>query len=235
MSEVAASEPGRQDSVLRLRPGALPWRIAGALLTGAILMVALSVPAVLVPNTRVGATLAAVLVASALAARGRGWPSRAAAGAALGVALAIAVSAAAWGLLIVEPDAPVWRIVARDVVGNSMGTPLDGPLESWLNGFGQAEEHMLLVRFGASNLVLAIAGGLLGGLLASGSRTGSGDMTATAPSVADPAESERDTREQTPAATDESDEPEARASDSALPANVEKELEPCCIHRTGIS
>ena len=154
------------------RLSAIPWRVVGAFCVGALLMVALSVPAVLVPSTRTGATVAAALIAGAFAARGRSWPSRAGVGFAMGVALGLAVSAAAWGLLSDAPDPHAWQIVARNVVTHSMIAPLDEILAPKLGGFEQMEVHLLLARFTASNLVMGLAGGLLGGLLASGSAPG---------------------------------------------------------------
>ena len=173
MNYVQALDTGAGSAASREPKAPLPWQIVGALVVGALLVIPLSVPAVLVPGTRTGATVAAALIAGALAANGRRWPSRTAVGVVTGVALGLAVSAAAWALLSDDaPDPLAWQAVALNIVTHSMIAPLDELLAPWLGGFEQMEEHLLLARFTASNLVLGLAGGLLGGLLSSGSTPG---------------------------------------------------------------
>lgn len=173
------------------------WRVVGAFCVGALLMVALSVPAVFVPGTRIGATVAAALIAGALAARERRWPARAGMGVAMGAALALAVSATALLLARDEPDAALWQAITQEVVSHSMIEPLDELLASWLGGFEQIEEYLLLARFAVSNLVMGLSGGLLGGLLATGSAPGRGELQGT----------KKDAMEQPPDGVEDGEEP----------------------------
>ena len=187
-----------------------PWRIVGALFIGALLIVTLSIPAVLVPSTRTGALVAAALIAGAFAARGRSWPSRAGMGVAMGVALGLAVSAVAWGLLSDAPYLLDWQTVARNVVTHSMIAPLDEVIAPWLGGFEQMEGRLLLARFAVSNLVLGLSGGLLGGLLASGS----------APGRSETPRAKEDAEGQPPDGVEDGEEPED-GSDGAQPPQDE--------------
>ena len=168
MSEIVTINTGRW-----LR--ALPWRASLAFVTGTLIGAALSVPAVLVPGTRTGATIAAALFAGALIARGRAVMPRVVVGGAMGLALALTISATASLLVRDEPNAALWQVITREVVTHSMIAPLDEVIAPWLDGFEQLEEHLLLARFAASNLVLGLAGGFLGGLLSSGSAPGRGE------------------------------------------------------------
>ena len=154
---------------------ALPWRASLAFVTGTLIGAALSVPAVLVPGTRTGATIAAALFAGALIARDRAVMPRVVVGGAMGLALALTISATASLLVRDEPNAALWQVITREVVTHSMIAPLDEVIAPWLDGFEQMEEHLLLARFAASNLVLGLAGGFLGGLLSSGSAPGRGE------------------------------------------------------------
>ena len=158
---------------------ALPWRASLAFVTGTLIVSALSVPAVLVPGTRTGATIAAALFAGALIARGRAVMPRVVVGVAMGLALALTISATASLLVRDEPNAALWQVITREVVTHSMIAPLDEVIAPWLDGFEQMEEHLLLARFAASNLVLGLAGGFLGGLLSSGSAPGRGETPGT--------------------------------------------------------
>ena len=157
----------------------LLWRASLAFVTGALIVAALSVPAVLVPGTRTGATVAAALFSGALMARGRVVMSRVVVGGAMGLALALTMSASALLLVSDEPNAALWQVITREVVTHSMIAPLDEVIAPWLGGFEQMEEHLLLARFAVSTLVLGLAGGLLGGLLASGSARDSGETPGT--------------------------------------------------------
>lgn len=147
---------------------ALPWKFVTAFVVGALLSVALSVPSVLVPGTRTGAIIAAALIAGALVARGRAFGSRVAVASATGLVLSFAITTGAWLILSDESNSAPWQVVALEVVTHSMIKPLDDAITPWLGETEQFGEHLLLVRFTISNLVLGIAGGLLGGLLASG-------------------------------------------------------------------
>ena len=216
MNDVQALDAGRGSGAFGSRLAAPPWRIAGALFVGALLMVALSVPAVLVPGTRTGATVAAALIAGALAAKGRRWLPRAGVGVAMGVVLALAVSAAAWGVLSDAPDPLVWQVVALNVVTHSMVAPLDEVSPPWLGGFEQMEEHLLLARFAVSNLFLGLVGGLLGGLLASGSAPGRGEMPGA----------EEDLERQPPDGVEDVEESEDGPHDAPPPEDKDVEEQP---------
>ena len=148
--------------------------VPAAFLVGALLLAVLSVPAVLVPGTLIGATIAAALFAGAFLAKRRGWRSRAAAGALMGVLLALAVSIAAWAVAPGEPEAALWRVITLNVVVNSMITPLDDAMTGWFGGVALLEQQQQ-VRFAVSNLVFGLLAGLLGGLLASGKPRPAGD------------------------------------------------------------
>ncbi len=165
---IVARRAGVKDrKSMRQDPSSWSLGVPVAFLVGVLLLAVLSVPAVLIPGTLIGATIAAALFAGALLAKRRGWRSRAAAGALMGVLLALAVSIAAWGMAPGEPDAALWQVIALNVVVNSMITPLDDAMTRWLGGVALLEEQQH-VRFAVSNLVFGLLAGLLGGLLASG-------------------------------------------------------------------
>ena len=184
-----------------------------AFLVGVLLLAVLSVPAVLIPGTLIGATIAAALFAGAFLAKRRGWRSRAAAGALMGVLLALAVSIAAWGMAPGEPDAALWQVIALNVVVNSMITPLDDAMTGWLGGVALLEQQQQHVRFAVSNLVFGLLAGLLGGLLASGRPRPAGD--APSPEGEDAAEPATGATESPPQA----EKPGNAAAPTASPAD----------------
>ena len=166
-------------------------------------------------------------------------------GGVMGLALALTISATALLLVRDEPDAALWQVITREVVTHSMIGPLDEVIAPWLGGFEQMEEHLLLARFTASNLVLGLAGGLLGGLLASGrtlvrsetpgaredaevqlsNGVEDGGKSEDGSDGAQPPQDE-DVEEQPPDGVEDGKEP-ADGSDYLTPSKAEKESDQC--------
>ena len=179
MKIVADAELERQPASPGRRHWPLPLTVVAVAAYGFLLTATLSLPAVLVPGTRVGATLAGALIAGALAGRGKGLWVRAASGALVGLLLGAALSVAAWGLLSDDPNAALWQVTGLNILANSNIRPVDDGLSSWLGGYDQLEGHLIYFRSAASNVLLGLVGGLVGGLLASGKPRGRIDAAAT--------------------------------------------------------